>query len=126
MNDWTYDIFQNNLEATKNYATKPRISVSFIPTENETLATYTQRLVQSIEEQTQISTNAHINGPKGPWYTHKTPSGCFICNQGTIALFSVELIAQVQDAIPRTKDLIFKKYLNQLQLRTPNWKPKSL
>lgn len=117
MSHWTIDNFGKNLEETKNYATKPRQSSSFLPTEGETLEVYFQRLVNSVEEQYQISTNAHINGPKGPWYTHRTPSGCFICNQATLSQYMESIIESVLDAIPKSKKLVFKKDLQTATMK---------
>ncbi len=38
----------------------------------------------------------HINGPKGAWYVHRNPSGCFACedmNLLSVMLQTIELMA---------------------------------
>ena len=77
MVDWNIDNFNKKLEETSNYINLPRQSHSFIPVEKETVDNYMNRLSKVVEELNQISNNAHIYG-KRMWYTHKTPSQCWI------------------------------------------------
>ncbi len=55
----------------------------FYPTEGERVSTWLARLGMAIYEAKERNTAVHINGPKGPWYTHRSGGQCFMCDDIT-------------------------------------------
>ncbi len=55
----------------------------FYPTHGERVSTWLARLGMAIYEAKERNTAVHINGPKGPWYTHRSGGPCFMCDDVT-------------------------------------------
>jgi len=55
----------------------------FYPTQGERVSTWLARLGMAIYEAKERNTAVHINGPKGPWYTHRSGGPCFMCDDVT-------------------------------------------
>lgn len=75
--DWSQDRFGRPMEGTPRYG-ELRGSDKFAPVENETLIGYVLRMEKMIKNQEEVNTTAHIYGRK-TWFTHRTPSECWIC-----------------------------------------------
>lgn len=117
--DWNIDNFNKKLEESTGYNfNKQRQSSTFIPYEHETLGTYIIRLERASEELNEISNQAHIYG-KRMWYTHKTPSQCWICEHNNIVSYAIELFQQILDLQPSHKSLTFEQTKFGLRLTQP-------
>lgn len=55
-------------------------NLKFTPEKGQLLTAYIEQLKVYVKFQDQTNINTHINGPKGAWWTHKNPAGCFCCN----------------------------------------------
>ncbi len=69
--------------------------LEYAPKPKQTYKSYCEnlRIYYKLHCKTNIQT--HINGPKGAWYTHRNPSGCFACdamNLLSVMLQTLELI----------------------------------
>ncbi len=51
----------------------------FAPIHGQTLESYITQLKIYIKFATEKNAQYHINGPRGPWYTHRSSSSCFMC-----------------------------------------------
>ncbi len=54
--------------------------IEYAPKSDQTWKSYASELniYKKMCEKKNIQT--HVNGPKGAWYTHRNPSGCFACD----------------------------------------------
>ncbi len=71
--------------------------LEFAPNQGETLLSYYERAKIYVKLQEKKNIQTHINGPKGAWYTHRNPAGCFACedlNLLNILLRTIQLIAE--------------------------------
>ncbi len=55
----------------------------FYPTQGERVKTWLARLGMAVYEAKEKNIAIHINGPKGPWYTHRSGGSCFLCDDVT-------------------------------------------
>ncbi len=114
---WNYDNYNQRIEESthRNESSfrlyNQRQSIAFMPTEHEHLEQYIQRLTNAVEELQQISIASHINGKK-MWYTHRTPSQCWICEQINISLYSVEILNQLPEEIKKNLQFEYDKSKN--------------
>ena len=53
--------------------------LDYAPIEGELLKEYLPRLKVHLDFQRRKNLVAHRDGPKGPWYSHRHPLGCFMC-----------------------------------------------
>lgn len=79
---WQRDRYSDRPESQNRYY-QVRHSNNFDPVEHERIDTYLQRFAKFIKEYESINIESHIYGRK-IWYTHKNPSGCWMCDSITI------------------------------------------
>ncbi len=74
---------------------------------SENLENYISRLQIHIEFNAKKNIKTHIQAPKGCWYTHKSPLGCFMCDDLNMIHYLLNLLktlAKYQpDYVPRTQ-----------------------
>ncbi len=71
--------------------------LEYAPNEGETLNSYYNRAKIYVKLCEKKNIQTHINGPKGAWYTHRNPAGCFACediNLLNVILRTLEIIAE--------------------------------
>ncbi len=56
-----------------------KADLEFTPKEGETWESYYARAKIYADFNAKKNIKAHISGPKGAWWTHRNPSGCFCC-----------------------------------------------
>ncbi len=49
------------------------------------------------------SDRSHINTPKGPWYTHRMPQGCFMCADQNLISVLIDVIGLMAHKYPNQK-----------------------
>jgi len=54
------------------------------PTDGENFTSYLKRLQVMLTALDEQAVQEHMYGVKGPWYVHKRPSNCFICDYSTM------------------------------------------
>lgn len=110
--DWNKDKFGVNVEETNRYF-KRRESAKYQPIEGETVAGYTRRLTtQIIPQLEETNTTAHIYGRK-MWFTHKTPSECWICEEINVMWYMVEILSM----LPFAENYVFARKQGKLVLK---------
>ncbi len=70
--------------------------LEYAPKPKQTLLSYTENLRIYYKLAAKKNIQTHINGPKGAWYTHRNPSGCFACedmNLLSVMLQTLEYLA---------------------------------
>ncbi len=58
----------------------------------EKIIDYIQRLQIHVEFNAKKNIKTHIQAPKGCWYTHKSPLGCFMCDDMNMIHYMLNLI----------------------------------
>ncbi len=95
----------NTLEKPEYNYTESIINsnLEFTPSPGQTWESYAieAQIYQKTNEK--ISTASHINPPKGAWYTHRMPAGCFICNDANLISVLVQTIAIMASKYPKQK-----------------------
>ncbi len=73
-----YNSMENPIDKA-DYEQVLRADLEYTPNKGETIQSYAARvrIYQSFNAKKNIQ--AHISGPKGAWWTHRNPSGCFCC-----------------------------------------------
>ncbi len=72
-----------NISLGKYHDKDEKSQSHFYPTNNERVSTWLARLGMAIYEAKERNIANHINGPKGPWYTHRSGGSCFMCDDVT-------------------------------------------
>jgi len=70
--------------------------LEYAPKPKQDIKSYSENLRIYYKLQCKKNIQTHINGPKGAWYTHRNPSGCFACedmNLMSVMLQVIELMA---------------------------------
>ncbi len=70
--------------------------LEYAPKPKQTWLSYCENLRIYYKLQCKKNIQTHVNGPKGAWYTHRNPSGCFACedlNLLSVMLQTIELMA---------------------------------
>jgi hypothetical protein len=110
--NWNEDKFGSHIESTNRYFRR-RESQKYAPVEGETLANYYTRLstniIPSLEE---TNTGSHIYGRK-MWFTHRTPSECWICEELNVLWFMVDIL----DLLPFKENYQFVTEKGKLTLK---------
>jgi len=116
--NWRSDYFEDDMDAshyrkdTVSYAEKvmkQRSPMEILPHLNEPLSDYIHNLSQVAGRLERIAVDKHINGPKGPWFTHKSSSECWICKQSNLISMLLGILWDLQAHGFIPKSATFKK-----------------
>jgi len=88
-----------DLGHTENYIPTP--SLAYSPTKEENLESYFKKLKIYRKINYEKNTKAHINTPKGAWYTHRSPLGCFMCEDQQMINIMLEVIRILSQRYPK-------------------------
>ncbi len=87
-----YNTLDANLDITKTNSYVPTPSLPYAPSKNETLKLYYEKLKIYRKINYDVNTKCHITTPKGPWYSHRAPQGCFMCADQMMINIMLEVI----------------------------------
>jgi len=75
------DQYNKNHNLVGNYSPDVILDseIVYAPKRGQKLSSYLKDLKIHIDYSVTKNTSAHINGPKGAWYTHRSSRGCFMC-----------------------------------------------
>ncbi len=73
-----YNSLDNKIQK-EDYEQVLRADLEYTPKEGETIQSYAARAKIYQQFNAKKNIQAHIAGPKGAWWTHRNPSGCFCC-----------------------------------------------
>ncbi len=65
---------------SNNYHRIVHSSHNYAPKENELISSYIPKINLDYDFALKRANQKHIDGPKGPWYAHRDPMGCIICD----------------------------------------------
>ncbi len=104
--DWSKDKFGNHQGANLSRFSEIRTSDKFKPIERESLNGYVKRLQKLCAEQENTNLGAHVYGRK-MWFTHKTPSECWICNDINIMWQLIDTLDAMDTYLQEQDDHLF-------------------
>ncbi len=107
MTPWdNYNTKEGDNTFTANQKQDPNVRLyddSLRPYPNETLSYYIIRIKDQIQKLSHTNIHAHIHGPNKPWWTHRSPGPCWMCDQLTL----VDTLYGILTEIPHPEKLIF-------------------
>ncbi len=77
-------------------------SLKYTPQNHQTYETYYQELITHVKYADDKNRKAHIEG-KRAWYTHRSPLGCFMCEDIALRHVMLRVIQIMVEAHPNTK-----------------------
>jgi len=80
-----------------------KADLEYTPNEGETLSSYYARAKIYVKMCEKKNIQTHINGPKGAWYTHRNPSGCFACEDLNLLNTLLRTLQLIAEKYPDTK-----------------------
>ncbi len=77
--------------------------LEYSPSKGQSWLSYS--IEASIYAKTGLKTSdrSHINTPKGPWYTHRHPNGCFMCADQNLISVLIDVIKLMSSKYPTQK-----------------------
>ncbi len=85
-----------NIIQKEDYRKILHADLEYTPKEGETYESYSARAKIYANFNAKKNIKSHISGPKGAWYTHRNPAGCFCCedmNLISVLIQTLRLIA---------------------------------
>ncbi len=67
-------------------------NLEFAPSKGQTLKSYDETLKIYYKLCCKKNIQTHINGPKGSWFTHRNPSGCFACEDMNLMSVMMDVV----------------------------------
>ncbi len=113
--DWSLDKFGQAQPPGSLYANQLRKNDIVKPIENETVAGFTTRIMNMIQKQEEINTQAHIYGRK-TWFTHRTPSTCWLCDDINYMWQLFESLVAICESLPNKGTSHVYTYTNKNHL----------
>ncbi len=77
--------------------------LEFAPKKGESYDSYYNKLIVYTKMQAKKNIKTHINGPKGAWYTHRNPQGCFACEDMNLMSVMCNIIGLIALKYPKGK-----------------------
>ncbi len=95
----------NTLEKPEyNYTEKVINSdLEYAPSHGQTWQSYAIEAAIYAKTGLKTSDRCHINTPKGPWYTHRSPSNCFMCSDQNLIQVLMDVIQVMSSKYPHQK-----------------------
>ncbi len=95
----------NTLEKPEYTYTEPFINsdLEYAPSKGQSWHSYS--IEAEIYAKTGFKTKerSHINPPKGAWYTHRMPQGCFMCADQNLISVLIDVIKLMSSKYPNQK-----------------------
>ncbi len=80
-----------------NVEKKVYLPHKFAPIEGQTWSSYAEQLKIYVKFANEKNISYHINGPRRAWYTHRSSSSCFMCEDvdlEQVMLHTIEMMAK--------------------------------
>jgi len=89
---------QDKVDQTGSFYNKSfKRTEQYWPVQNENLDTYIRRIARAVGEALEANYHTHINGPRGPWYTHRRGGDCFMCNDAQFIRILRSALLQISE-----------------------------
>ncbi len=99
-----YNSLDNKIDE-HDYENVVKSSLDYSPSADESYLSYYEKLKIFVQICSKRNIQTHIAGPKGAWYTHRNPQGCFACDDMNLMSIMVDVIGLMAS---RSPDTLFK------------------
>lgn len=76
-------------------------TLKYTPQDGENLTQYLAKLKLYIDLAHEKSSRIHIDPPKGAWYQHRNPAGCFCCEDQNMIWHMYAILQIIRHSYPR-------------------------
>ncbi len=97
-----YNSLDNPYQET-DYKKILHADLQFTPKKDETILSYATRIKIDSNYNAKKNIQSHINGPKGAWYTHRNPGGCFMCEDTNLISVLVQALLILAENHPELR-----------------------
>ncbi len=80
-----------------------KADLEFTPKSGQSWNSYCENIIIYSSMNAKKNIKTHINGPKGAWYTHRNPQGCFCCEDTNLIAVLVSTIRLMAKQYPEQK-----------------------
>jgi len=87
-----YNTLDENQDLGNTSSYTPTPSLAYSPSKDENLKSYFEKLKIYRKINYEKNIKCHINTPKGAWYSHRAPQGCFMCEDQQMINVMTEVI----------------------------------
>ncbi len=98
-----------DVEKGRYFNSEQKISRHYWPTEGETVDIWLRRLGRSVYESKEQNIAVHINGVRGPWYTHRASGSCFMCDDLTFIGVLYDTLSSIADLVNLSEFVFYFK-----------------
>ncbi len=91
---------EDNPYDENDYTKILRADLEFTPKVGQTFLSYSENVQIYANANSKKNIQTHINGPKGAWYTHRNPAGCFACEDTNLISVLVQVIQYMASIHP--------------------------
>ncbi len=95
----------DNIIDENDYENVVKSTLGFTPNDTDSYMGYYEKLKIYVKLCSQRNIKTHIAGPKGAWYTHRNPQGCFACDDLNLMSIMCDIIGLMAS---RSPDTLFK------------------
>ncbi len=97
-----YNALDNPIEEA-DYKKVINADLEFAPKRGVSWIEYAKEIEIYVKMQAKKNIQTHINGPKGAWYTHRNPAGCFACESMNLENVMKNVLRCMAEAHPDDK-----------------------
>ncbi len=110
------DYSESDAERREKLKTKFRFNQQFMPIDGESIKVWIQRTELLTRQLEDFSTEKHVFGKKGAWFTHWSASSCFMCDQSTACRFYALILDELIKREPK-----LSPYCWQYNVKEQSW-----
>ncbi len=94
-----YDNDEEKLDPN-NYKSVTNANIEYSPHKIESWHEYSERVKIYVELAAKKNRLTHIDGPRKAWYTHRSPMGCFMCEDTNLIHMLSRVICEMAQQYP--------------------------
>ncbi len=78
-------------------------NLKYSPSKHHTWSDYVLELETHVKYADEKNSKNHINGARGAWYTHRSPLGCFMCEDIALRHVMLQVLQLMANQYPKNK-----------------------
>ncbi len=95
-----YNTLDNHYDE-QDYQRILNANLDYAPQSKQSWLSYYENAKIYAKMNAKMNAQTHINGPKGAWYTHRNPMGCFCCNDTKLLSVFLSVIGLMANQNPK-------------------------
>jgi len=101
--DLTSQYTNEETKDINDYKNVVNSQVSYAPNKGETWKEYSNRVKIYADLNAKKNRLTHIDSPRKAWYTHRSPMGCFMCEDTNLISMLVRVLCEMGSISPENK-----------------------